>query len=283
MLIAAAAGLLTAAMFTATAMAIQRSSRVIGAPSAVAWMMLVALIAGAAAIAITRPATPDSSDVRWLAIAGVSTVIGQVLAADAFKRGRLSIVQPVLSTEGAVAAGLAILAGETLSGPVAAAMILIVLGTIGASQSSAVVEAETQDAGGGVILIACVAAACFGVGLYAIGRVGDHASLWFGATAPAVVAVVAVTSPMAIARRLRFEREVLGVLVIAGLLQLLSYVSFAIGSRHSIAVTGLLAGQSGAMAALAGFLWLSERLTRVQYAGIGLIAAGVGLISVAAL
>jgi drug/metabolite transporter (DMT)-like permease len=55
--------------------------------------------------------------------------------------------------------------------------------------------------------------------------------------------------------------------------------AFVLGARHSIAVTSVLASQFAALAALAAFVLFRERLTRVQLAGIAIIAAGVAALS----
>jgi drug/metabolite transporter (DMT)-like permease len=278
--VAIAAGLLTAAAFTATGVAMQHASRIIGVPSAIAWLMLVSLGIAVFVLLLTQPPLPSGGQFAWLAVAGVSTVAGQLLVATAFARGGLAIVQSLVSTEGAVAAGLAIAAGEAVGALTGVSMVLIALGAVCAAYSSdQETKAAPSGAPEGVIALTATAAVFFGVGLYATGRVSDHVSLWVAAAPPALVAVAFLTIPLAVSGRLRANRRVLGSLIAAGILQLGSFVTFAIGARHSIAFTGLFAGQSGTMAAIAAFLWLSERLTRLQYAGIAMIGVGVGLIS----
>jgi multidrug transporter EmrE-like cation transporter len=52
-----------------------------------------------------------------------------------------------------------------------------------------------------------------------------------------------------------------------------------LGSRHSIAVSAVLASQFAALAAVTAFVLFHERLTRVQLAGIAVIAVGVAVLS----
>lgn len=282
MLIAIAAGLLTAAAFTGTAMATRHSSRVIGGPSTIAWLMLADLVGCAAAIAVTRPPVPAEVQLGWLVIAGVSFVVAGLFAAAAFKRGGLAIVQSIVSTEGAVTAGLAIIAGESVGALVGAAIVLIAVG--------AVCAAYSQDPDGSPrttpyssVASACAAALGFGVSLYATGRVSSHVSVWVAAAGPPVAATILLAVPLAVSRHLRFERRLTLALAGGGLLQCASIVTFAVGARHSIAVTGIVAGQSGMMAALAGFIWFSERLSRLQLAGIAAIGLGIAMVSAASL
>ena len=72
----------------------------------------------------------------------------------------------------------------------------------------------------------------------------------------------------------------LGLFVVAsGLCEVGGAAAFVLGARHSIAVTSVLASQFAALAAVAAFVLFRERLTRVQLAGIAIIAAGVAALS----
>jgi drug/metabolite transporter (DMT)-like permease len=54
---------------------------------------------------------------------------------------------------------------------------------------------------------------------------------------------------------------------------------YAIGARHGIAVTAVLASQFAALAALAAWALFGERLSRTGIAGVIVIAAGIVAIS----
>jgi drug/metabolite transporter (DMT)-like permease len=263
-------------------MALQHASQIIGPRSTIAWLMLVDLAVVAGILLATRPPTPTSAQFGWLIVAGISTTAGSVLVAGAFARGSLSIVQALVSTEGAITAIIAILAGETVGLLVAVAMLLIAVGSVcvaGLSRGTAVHSGSRASLT--TVAGAMLAAVLFGVGLYSTGRVSGHVSVWVAALPPAAATVPLVTVPLLLTHTLRFDRRVAGSLLVAGILQPVSFVAFVIGARHSIALTGILAGQSGMVAALAGFLWLSERLTRVQYSGIAMIGLGIAVVSAA--
>jgi drug/metabolite transporter (DMT)-like permease len=62
--------------------------------------------------------------------------------------------------------------------------------------------------------------------------------------------------------------------------EVIGFVSYALGARHGLAVSAVLASQFAALAAVAGYLLFRERLTRGQVAGVAAIVAGVSLLSV---
>jgi drug/metabolite transporter (DMT)-like permease len=90
---------------------------------------------------------------------------------------------------------------------------------------------------------------------------------------------VAVLLPLAATRTLRISRSALPFVLVSGLCEVGGAAAFVLGARHSIAVTSVLASQFAALAALSAFVLFRERLTRVQLAGIAIIAAGVAALS----
>ena len=80
-------------------------------------------------------------------------------------------------------------------------------------------------------------------------------------------------------RNLRITRAAAPLVVASGLCELGGFALFALGSRHGIAVSAVLASQFAALAALAAYLLFHERLARLQLAGIGVIAVGVAILT----
>ena len=68
--------------------------------------------------------------------------------------------------------------------------------------------------------------------------------------------------------------------MITGLAEVAGFASYAVGARHGIAIAAVLASQFAALAAVGAYLFWRERLTRVQVAGIALIALAVAALSV---
>jgi drug/metabolite transporter (DMT)-like permease len=56
-------------------------------------------------------------------------------------------------------------------------------------------------------------------------------------------------------------------------------VSYALGARHNLPVAAVLSSQFAALAALGALFVFGERLTRLQFGGLAIIAVGVALLA----
>jgi drug/metabolite transporter (DMT)-like permease len=276
-LIAILGGLGAALCFGASTLCSSRSSRLIGASSVVAWVMLVGFVVTLPAVALTS--TPDQLDagsVKWLTLSGIGNVAGLLIVYAALRIERVGIVAPITSTEGAVAAAIAAAAGETIGGGTGLALGVIVVGVVLTGLVSEQNE-ERHDRRGA--LLALVSAGLFGMGLYATGRVGADLTVTWAVLPARVVGVVAVTLPLALTSRLRLTRQALPLVVASGLAEVVGFASFAAGARHGIAVTAVLASQFAAVAAVGAYVLFGERLGRVQVTGVAMILTGVAALS----
>ncbi len=96
---------------------------------------------------------------------------------------------------------------------------------------------------------------------------------------PRLLGVALVTVPLVASRRLQLTRAALPFVLVSGAAEVVGFVGYAIGARHGIAITAVLASQFAALSALgAGFLF-RERLGRSGIAGVIVIAAGVAAVS----
>src|ERR1700733_2552260 len=119
-----------------------RSSRLIDPLSVVAWMMVVGLVIAAPLAARSGlPARLGPGSAAWLATSGVGNVCGLVLVYRALRVGQVALVAPLVSTEGAIAAMIAVIAGESVAPGVALALLAILGGVWLAS-----VQEEPQPA-----------------------------------------------------------------------------------------------------------------------------------------
>ena len=156
-------GLGAAAAWAVSTLCSSRSSRLIEPMAVVAWVMLVGLVI-TAPLAAARgvPSNLHGSALAWLALAGVGNVAGLIATYSALRIGQVSVVAPVVSTEGAIAAVLSVLAGQTLGPSVAFTLLIIVVGIGLASLPSP--DAAVHDAARHptAVLLAALAAVCFG-------------------------------------------------------------------------------------------------------------------------
>jgi drug/metabolite transporter (DMT)-like permease len=274
--IAIVGGLGAALAWSTTTLCSARASRSIGSLPTLAWVMLVGFVPALAAVLATGGTRPSGPQVGWLLLSGLGNVAGLGLVYAGVRRGKIGVVAPIASTEGAVAAVLAIALGEELSAGVAAALAVAVVGVVLAAAARGV-EGRTPPA---AVAFSCAAALAFGGSIYATGRVSQELSIAWAVLPARAVGVVLVTLPLLAARRLSLPgRTTGGLVVVTGLAELAGFASYAIGARHGIAIAAVLASQFAALAAIGALVLYGERLTRWQTAGLVLIAIAVAVLS----
>jgi drug/metabolite transporter (DMT)-like permease len=286
-------GLGAAVMWATTTICSSRSSRTIPASSVLAWVMVVGLVVTLPVLVATGfPAGVDLGILAWLAVAGIGNVLGLLLEYAGLSIGKVGVVAPIASTEGAIAAVIAVAAGESLATGAIAMLAVIAVGVVLAglvtdphgeepvAGDSPWVHSSGRGRRSRAAVLAVGAAVSFGVSLYAAGRVSPDLPVAWVLLPPRLVGVVAIAIPLALASRLRFSREVAPLLVVSGVAEVVGFVSFVVGARHGIAIAAVLGSQFAALAAIAAFLFFGERLRRVQIAGVCAIAIGVAMLAV---
>jgi uncharacterized membrane protein len=277
--IAILGGLGAALMWGTATLCTSRSSRQLGAGSVLAWVMLAGLvIVVPLAIASGVPPALDTGVGWWLLLSGAMNVIGLALVYEALRLGKVGIVSPVASTEGAIAALLAVLAGETLGVSTAVLLVVITLGIVLASRPAEEHQLEDPHPLAST-LMSVGAAGTFGVGLYASGRVSDLVPVVWVILPARVLGALFVALPLAVRGKLRLTRESAPLVVTAGLCEIAGMASYALGARHGIAVAAVLASQFAAVAAIGAYVLFHERLSAVQRTGAGVILLGVAALT----
>ena len=280
-MIAILGGLGAAAAWALSTLCSSRSSRMIAPSSVVAWMMLVGLLITVPAAALSGvPSRLGPSSVAWLALSGGGNVVGLVLTYSALRIGQVTLVAPLVSTEGAVAAVIAVIAGEPLAPGIAVTLAAIVAGVWLASMP----ETASREAGAAphptyAVLLAMAAALAFGVSLYATGRAGAELPVSWVVLSARAIGVVALALPLALARRLEITRRAAPLVVASGVCEVLGFYSYTTGARHGIAVAAVLGSQVGGLAALGAYFVFGERLSRQRTLGVCTMLAGVAVLS----
>lgn len=277
-MIAIVAGLCAALCWATGTLCAAQASRRIGALSVLAWVMLVGLTITAPVAAVSGiPRGLHGIELTWIIVAGVGNVAGLLLAYEGMRRGKVSIVAPISSTEGAIAALLAVVTGEALGIPSAILLALMAAGVVLASLTS-----SDGEGGGHTIeasLLAAAAACSFGVSLFATARVSNALPLVWAVIPPRLVGVAVVALPLFVTRRVRIEAAVVPLVITSGVCEVAGFAAYSLGARHSVAVSAVLASQFAAFAALAAFVLFRERLRLVQVLGISMIVVCVALLS----
>jgi drug/metabolite transporter (DMT)-like permease len=276
--IAVLGGLGAAVAWATTMLTASRASPLIGSWSTLAWVMLTGLlVVGPVGLVQGRPEGLDRGAMTWLAIAGFGNIAGLLLVYTALRIGKVGVIAPISSTEGAVAAVIAVVAGETLGVWTAFALIIVAAGVVLAARPAEPEEAGHDDPR--AALLALAAALAFGAGLYATGRASLDLPIAWAVLPPRLLGVVFVTVPLALSGRLLLTRKAVPFVVASGLAEVAGFVSYAVGARHGIAIAAVLASQFAALAAVGAAAFFKERLTRVGVAGVVVIAVGVAVVS----
>lgn len=272
-------GLGAAAFFATATLCSSRSSRMLPPSSVLAWVMLTGLVLVVPALAVAEPpAAVSTAELGWLALAGVGNVGGLLLAYSALRVGKVGIVAPIISAQGALAAVISVLAGEPLE--VTAAWLLTLIAT-GIALAAAAPDPVPSDTPNRLrpILLAGAAAVVFGAALYATGRVSATLPVTWVLLPARLVGVLAIALPLLLTRRLRLTRRALPLVVVAGTCEVLGFGAFALGARADVAVAAVLASQFAAIAGVVAYLLFRERLSRLQVCGVTLVVVGVAALT----
>ena len=291
-------GLVAAMLWAAATLSSSRSSRMLGSRVVIAWVMIVGAIVGLpVALLSPAPAEVRPESIAIVLLSGICYVVGLQLTYAALRIGQVSLIAPIVATEGAIGALIAVALGDPLALSAAVMLGVIVVGVVMASLERSgpdvpagdldlVVDPADLEAAPATgparvaterrALFLAIAAACFfGVGLVAAGRSALVLPVaWVAVTARAV-GILVVALPLVLTGRLTQTRRALPLVIVAGVGEIIGSMASAWGSRESIAVTAVLGSQFAAIAAVAAYVLFHERLARIQVIGVVLIVAGV--------
>src|SRR5687768_17387731 len=280
----------------------------IGSRVVLAWVMIIGTIVGLPlALATGVPREIDPGILGLVLLAGVCYSAGLYATYKALTIGKVSIVAPIVATEGAVGALIAVALGDPLS-LVAALLLAVIAGGVVLSAieparpdvpagdielaadaldgparddarariaDHAVLLADDAARTRRTVLYSVAGALIFGVGLVAAGNAATLLAPIWVAVGARFVGLAVVTLPLVVQGRLVLTRQALPLVVVAGICEILGSTASAWGSTHSIPITAVLGSQFAAIAAVVAFLLFGERLSRTQVAGVLLIVGGV--------
>ena len=297
-MIAVIAGGLTAVVWALATLSATRAARTIGPWSTSGWVLLIGLVACVPLLVIEGvPAVVDAGAIAWLALAGLGYVIGMVFNYSALAAGKVPVAAPIVSTEGAIAATLALFSGEAISPPLIALLALLAGGVFLAAfepqdDGEDVAAVATVTAPGSLgrhrasavpyVGLAIAAAMAFGVSLFAAGHASGDVPVSWVASAGRVVGVVLITLPLILTRRMPLTRAAFPFVAFAGIGEVVGLATFAWGARESIAITAVLASQSAVLAALAAHR-MGERISRRQWVGVAVVGTCVTAVALSQL
>jgi drug/metabolite transporter (DMT)-like permease len=278
--IAVLGGLGAALAFAIATLSYSRAIRFLPSTVVLGWVMLVGLaIVAPATLIFGMPANLTSQSLFWLALIGLGNFGGLLFDLAALRLGKVGIVATIVSTEGAIAAVIAVLAGEPLPIAVGLALVAVAVGIVLTTIVPGELDELERSSSRRAALLASAAAVLFAVGLFATGRV-DHSIPVIWALVPArLFATLGLALPLAAQRRLRIARPAIPFILFAGLAEVVGFGSFAIGARESVAVSAVLVSQFATISVVVAWLRLGERLTPLQVSGVVLVIAGVAAVA----
>ncbi|MFI5225393.1 MAG: DMT family transporter [Candidatus Limnocylindrales bacterium] len=306
-MIAVVGGLGAALCWAIATMSTSRSSKMIGPSSVLAWVMIVGAVVAFFPALLERPdGDLDPTAVTLSVVAGLAYIGGLSLIYRALRIGPVTIAAPVVSTEGALAAVIAVFLGEPLGAAAAVLLAIIAVGVILASserpsddRAAEAGRAEEADAGTTEALgpglrttpeitrrtaiLAFAAAIVFAVGLVTSARAVTLGMpvMWVSLVAR-MLGVALVALPLLVTGRLRWARRALPFVVAAGVGEVVGTALYTIAAQDGIAIAAVLGAQFATISVVGAYLLFGERLDRRQVVGVVIVIVGVALLSAVA-
>ena len=271
-------GLLAALSWGSGALVATHQVRAIGTRRSLAWVAVIGLALVAPGAAFVPFPSAGAASFGYAALSGIAYIAGWMCWSLAVRRGNVSLVTPVVSTDGAIAAVISVLAfGEALQGNVAVALGIVAAGVV-------ITGIRREVAGHGrftgkELALALAGAFIFGVSFVAGGEAESLGIVW--TLLVSRLAAVALMLPVVLSRgAMRLPRQLMPWVVGSAALDLAGYAFFLLGARNSVAVASVLASQYAVVAVLGGLAFYRERLTPLQGIGLCTTLAGVTALAV---
>jgi len=274
-------GLLTACFFASSGLLSSRAVKIIGSASSVAWVMLLGLIITTPFVVAAGVPANIGPSIPWMVVLGLGNVIGILVAGFALRVGKVGVVAPILATEGAIAAVIAALLGESIA-PVVGFMLLVIVGGIVISAIAPDPAPLVNERPLYAVVLSTLAAACFGVSLFAAGNLSNDVPIPWVLLPARLAGVLIILIPLLVVRKLQITRSTVPLIVAMAFTEILGFVCFSIGAQYQVAITSVLSSQFAPIAAVAAYFLFKEKLGRLQIAGVVVLVMGVTSLTVAA-
>jgi drug/metabolite transporter (DMT)-like permease len=270
-------GLMAAVFWGLSTVAASRSTRRIGPQQALAYVMLTGLaIALVLAPAIEgAPKDVGARGLVWALVAGFASVWGLSMMYRALRIGKVGVVAPIASTEGALAAIFSVaFLGETLTLRVTLALCVVAAGIVVVTFHGRLADLHVRPC-----LYALAAATAFGIALISSAKAGAAVGMFWTILIARIVGVLYTAVPLFVRKNLPWPGRVVLICVFAGVAEVTGFAAYIYATDDGVAVPAVLGSQFAAVAALASFVAFGERVTRVQFAGAMVIMAGVAAVA----
>lgn len=245
-------------------------------------VLVVSQAAGVASIALVvavrGEGAPAGRHLAYAALAGLVGAVGLAALYRGLAVGAMSVVAPLAATAAVlpVVAGLA--RGERPSAAQGAGIALALVGVLLAAREPSAGGTRSGVATG--VGLALVAALCFGLLLVALDAASEGDALWATLAMRATSFSLLALAALALRPSLALGERDLVALALVGVLDTAGNALFALASTKSLlSVASVLAQLYPVVTVLLARLVLSERIARLQGAGVVAALAGVALIT----
>lgn len=226
------------------------------------------------------------SDVAWLGFVGVLGAVSYLTFYRALAIGPISIVSPIVSAYAAVTFVLAVVIGGERPGPGEIGAIVVVILGVGLASSDLAQMRRLERLAMVGIALALVTAVVIGAFLYGVSHFSDDLG-WlvplFVARGFSLLFLVLVSLRGAQWRFPERSPRLLALIAAVGAIDTAAYALFNVGVRQEeTSVVATAAAPYAVVPIVAGVLLFSERPRPAQWAGIGLVVAGLILLGLSA-
>lgn len=240
----------------------------------------VALTVSAAVVLAHGGTAPGATEIGAGLLAGLGNAGGLALFYAAAASGPLSIVTPIGSTGAAVPVLVGIATGERLGPLGAAGIALAIAGVVLAARQAGGSAQEAADLRR-TVLLAAASAACFGVFLWAISPASGAGVFWGVMLSRLSLVTALVGGALAMRRALRVPAADAPKVALPGMLLFGGTLLYAAATQEGLlSVVSVIATMFPVVTVTLAFVFLHERPSRVQWAGILAALSGVVLLSV---
>jgi drug/metabolite transporter (DMT)-like permease len=248
--------------------------------------MIFSQLAGSCMLVAVLPLLPPASasiaDLLWGAAAGVALAIGLTLLYQGLALGKMSLVAPVTAVLAVILSGLVgLLSGDRLSLVGLAGITLALAAIILISQDGAAKRPPHYDKtrSSRILPIAVFAGLFIGVFFAALKQSSASSGLLPLASARLTALVALVVVGLLRRSALRVGRDVVGLILLGGALDILANMLYVLAARHGmLTIAATLTSLYPASTIILARLVLGERLRTIQIAGLSCAGIGVVLI-----
>jgi drug/metabolite transporter (DMT)-like permease len=252
-----------------------RSTRLIGSQQALAYVMLLGFIALGVIAALTGvPAHAGTHPWAWAVLAGAGSAAGLSLMYRALRGGKVGVVAPIASTEGAIAAMISIGLGEQLTVGVAICLVVVAGGVVLVTMRGRASDVHLRPS-----LFALGAACLFGVNLVASAHAGDALGAVWTIFVARIVGMIGIVLPLLVRGSLRLPGAAWWMVLFSATAEVVGFTCYVVGSHHGVAIPAVLGSQFAAVATIGSFVVFGERIGRRQVAGATVIVLGVSALA----